>query len=87
MALLALEKGQLASGWRHFRMEKAQSEGKLNCKLTCAVYQLCLFMFRTNKRNTKKKGKEKEAVTARGRVTSAASCKELSSTLLLSKSR
>ena len=47
-------------------MEKAQSESKLNCKLTCAVDQLCLFMFRTNKRTTKKKGKEKEAVTGRG---------------------
>ena len=65
MTLLALEKGQLACGWRHFRMKKAQScGGKLNCNLTCALDQLCLFMFRTNKRNTKK-GKEKEAVTAR----------------------
>ena len=64
MTLLALEKGQLVSGWRHFRMKKTQScEGKLNFNLTCAVDQLWLFIFRTNKRN-KKKGKEKEAVTA-----------------------
>ena len=66
MTLLALEKGQLVSGWRHFRMKKTQScEGKLNFNLTCAVDQLWLFIFRTNKRN-KKKGKEKEAVTAHG---------------------
>ena len=60
ITLLALEKGQLVSRWRHFRMEKAQSESKLNCKLTCAVDQLCLFMFRTNKRTTKKKKRKGE---------------------------
>ena len=76
ITLLALEKGQLVSRWRHFRMEKAQSESKLNCKLTCAVDQLCLFMFRTNKRTTKKKGKEKEAVTGRGGKLGSASYTE-----------
>ena len=76
MTLLALEKGQLVSGWQHFRMEKSQSESKLNCKLTCAVDQLCLFMFRTNKRTTKKKGKEKEAVTGRGGKLGSASYTE-----------
>jgi len=75
MTLLALEKGQLDQGWRHYWMKKAQSKGKLNCNLTCAVDQLCLFMFRTNKRN-KKKGKEKEAVTAHGGKLGSASYTE-----------
>ena len=76
MTLLPLEKGQLARGWRHFRMKKAQScEGKLNCNLTCAVDQHWLFIFRTNKRN-KKKGKEKEAVTAHGGKLGSASYTE-----------
>ena len=77
MTLLALEKGQLVSGWRHFRMKKTQScEGKLNFNLRCAVDQLCLFIFRTNKRNKKKKGKEKEAVTAHGGKLGSASYTE-----------
>ena len=60
MTLLALEKGQLVSGWRHFRMKKTQScEGKLNFNLRCAVDQLCLFIFRTNKRNKKKRKGER----------------------------
>ena len=76
MTLLPLEKGQLARGWRHFRMKMAQScEGKLNCNLTCAVDQHWLFIFRTNKRN-KKKGKEKEAVTAHGGKLGSASYTE-----------